>query len=99
TSEGLNGSMPIFQPKGGMDMIARAMAENLGDLVSYNKKITAIRQDETGVTVTYEDRANGGAEATSTADYCVCTIPFSVLSQIDHDFSGPLSDVINTMSY
>ena len=99
TSEALNSSMPIFQPKGGMDMIARAMAANLGDLVSYNKKITSISQDENGVSVTYEDRANGGAEATTTADYCVCTIPFSVLSQIDHDFSGPLSDVIDTMSY
>jgi monoamine oxidase len=98
TSEALNSSMPIFQPRGGMDMIARAMAANLGDLVTYNKKVTAIRQDETGVTVTYQDR-DGGGETTTTADYCVCTIPFSVLSQIDHDFTGSLSGVIDTMSY
>lgn len=99
TSESLNSSMPIFQPRGGMDMIARAMAENLGDLIRYNKRVTRIRQDENGVTVTYEDKDNGGAEVTTTADYCVCTIPFSILSQIDHDFSGPLSDVIHTMPY
>src|SRR5690606_23732376 len=99
TSESLNSSMPIFQPKGGMDMIARAMAANLGDLVKYEKRVTQIRQDETGVTVVYEDMANDGAEVTTTADYAVCTIPFSILSQIDHDFSGPLSSVISTMSY
>src|SRR5690606_23662843 len=91
TSESLNSSMPIFQPKGGMDMIARAMAANLGDLVKYEKRVTQIRQDEAGVTVVYEDMANDGAEVTTTADYAVCTIPFSILSQIDHDFSGPLS--------
>ncbi|WP_342669880.1 flavin monoamine oxidase family protein [Devosia elaeis] len=99
TSESLNSSMPIFQPKGGMDMIARAMAANLGDLVKYEKRVTQIRQDETGVTVVYEDMANDGAEVTTAADYAVCTIPFSILSQIDHDFSGPLSSVISTMSY
>ncbi len=99
TSEALNGSMPIFQPKGGMDMIARAMADNLGDLVKYRKRVTQIRQDEDGVSVTYEDLENDGAEATTSADYCVCTIPFSILSQIDHDFSGPLTNVIQTMHY
>lgn len=99
TSETLNSSAPIFQPKGGMDMIARAMAENLGDAIKYSKRITRIRQDEDGVTVTYEDLENGDAEETTTADYCVCTIPFSILSQIDHDFSGPLANVIQTMHY
>lgn len=99
TSETLNSSMPIFQPKGGMDMIARAMAENLGELIKYEKRVTQIRQDDTGVTVVYEDMANGGEEITTTAAYAVCTIPFSILSQIDHDFSGPLSGVISSMSY
>ena len=99
TSEALNSSMPIFQPKGGMDMIARAMAENLGDLVKYRKRVTQIRQDDDGVTVVYEDMDQGDAEVTTTADYCVCTIPFSILGQIDHDFSSSLSNVISTMSY
>ncbi len=99
TSETLNSSMPIFQPKGGMDMIARAMAENLGDLVTYSARVIRIRQSDEGVTVAYEDMANGGAEVEATGDYCVCTIPFSVLSRIDHDFAGPLSSVISTMSY
>src|SRR5690606_28891027 len=98
TSESLNSSMPIFQPKGGMDMIARAMAANLGDLITYNAKVTKVLQDDTGVTVTYVDRASG-EEKVVTADYSVCTIPFSILSQIEHNFSQTLSGVINTMSY
>lgn len=98
TSEALNGSMPIFQPKGGMDMIARAMAANLGDLITYNAKVTKVLQDDTGVTVTYTDRASG-EEKVVTGDYSVCTIPFSILGQIEHNFSAPLAGVINTMSY
>lgn len=99
TSETLNSSAPIFQPRGGMDMIARAMAENLGDAIRYRKRVTQIRQDDDGVSVTFEDLENEGTEETTTADYCVCTLPFSILSQIDHDFSGPLSNVIQTMHY
>ncbi|WP_273691910.1 flavin monoamine oxidase family protein [Ketogulonicigenium vulgare] len=99
TSEALNGSMPIFQPKGGMDMIARAMAANLGDLVKYNKRVIRINQDDSQVTVTYQDMDNGGAEVTTTAPYCVCTIPFSILSKIEHDFSDPLWEVIDSMYY
>lgn len=98
TSEALNGSMPIFQPKGGMDMIARAMAENLGDLITYNAKVTKVLQDDDQVTVTYVDRATG-EEKTTTAAYSVCTIPFSILGQIEHNFAAPLTGVINSMSY
>lgn len=97
SAESLNTSMPMFQPRGGMDMIAQAMERDLGELIRYNKKVTSIQQDEDGVTVTFEDGENG--TDTATADYCVCTIPFSILSQIDHNFASPLSGVISTMSY
>ncbi|KKB11426.1 flavin monoamine oxidase [Devosia geojensis] len=97
--ESLNTSMPMFQPRGGMDMIAQAMERNVGDLIRYRKKVTAITQDENGVSVTFEDLENGGASETVTADYCVCTIPFSILSQIEHNFSSQLSNVINSMYY
>jgi len=99
SAESLNTSMPMFQPRGGMDMIARAMEENLNGLIRYNKKVTSILQDDDGVTVTFEDGENGGASGTATADYCVCTIPFSILGQIEHNFSSSLSSVISTMHY
>ncbi len=37
----------LFQPVGGMDMIAKAFAREVGDLVRLNAKVTAIRQDDT----------------------------------------------------
>ena len=41
----------IFQPKGGMGMIGKAMGADLGSLIEYNCKVTDIRQDGQGVTV------------------------------------------------
>ncbi|WP_370738080.1 flavin monoamine oxidase family protein [Palleronia marisminoris] len=98
THETLNHQMTMFQPVGGMDAIAEGFAREVGDLITYNAKVTSLQQDDSGVTVTWEDTANGG-QRTSTADWCVCTIPFSVLGQIEHNLSGELSSVIDTMFY
>jgi len=89
---------PMFQPVGGMDAIAKGFEREVGDLITYNAKVTSLQQDDNGVTVTWEDTAGGGTK-TSTADYCVCTIPFSVLGQIDHNLSSELSNVISSMFY
>src|SRR5262245_18923894 len=43
----------LFQPVGGMDMIARAFTREVNDLIRFNAKVTAIRQDERGVTAVY----------------------------------------------
>ena len=45
----------MFQPVGGIDMIGKAFAREVGDLITYNAKVTKIAQDEKGVTVSYED--------------------------------------------
>src|SRR5262249_35486668 len=45
----------IFQPVGGMDMISKAFQREIGNLVTHNAKVTAIRQDERGVTATFVD--------------------------------------------
>ena len=45
----------MFQPAGGMDMIGRAFARELGDLIRYNAKVVRIVQDGRGVTVNYVD--------------------------------------------
>ena len=41
----------MFQPVGGMDMIGKAFAKELGDLIRYNAKVTKIQQNDRGVTV------------------------------------------------
>ena len=45
----------MFQPVGGMDMIGKAFAHELGGIIRYNAKVTKIEQGDRGVTVTYVD--------------------------------------------
>ena len=72
----------MFQPVGGMDMIGKAFARELGDIIRYDAKVTRIQQDDGGVTVTYTDLKAPAAPQQLTADWCVCTIPLSILSQL-----------------
>ena len=89
----------MFQPVGGMDMIGRAFANQVNDLVTHNLKVTRIEQNESGVTVSYNDNNHGGAVAQAKAQYCVCTIPLSVLSQIDVQVSAPMKEAIAAVPY
>ena len=89
----------MFQPVGGMDMIGRAFARQVGDIVTHNVKVTRIAQSDKGVTVTYADLTKSGAITTAQADYCVCTIPLPVLSQIDVQVSTPLQEAIAAVPY
>ncbi|WP_158914523.1 flavin monoamine oxidase family protein [Caulobacter sp. S45] len=89
----------IFQPKGGMGMIGKAMGRELGPLIRYNSKIIDIHQDDRGVTVTYVDTKTGGPPRTATAQWCVCTIPLPVLGQIPMTVGAPLKAAIDHMAY
>jgi monoamine oxidase len=89
----------IFQPVGGMDMIARAFVREIGSLIRYNAKVTAIKQDDKHVTVTYVDAGTGGAPMTATANWCLCTIPLWVLAQIDLNVAAPMMNAINAVPY
>lgn len=89
----------IFQPKGGMDQLPKAIAKGLMSNIRLNSKVTKLIQDDKGVTVTYLDRANGDKEMVETADYCVCTIPFSILAQIPNNLSAPVKSGIAAVHY
>ena len=89
----------VFQPTGGMGQIGKAMGRELGPLVQYNSKVVDIHQDAKGVTVTYVDTKTGGPPRTATADWCICTIPLPVLSQIPMNVGAPLQAAINHMGY
>ena len=54
----------MFQPVGGMDMIGKAFAREVGDLIRYNAKVTRIQQDDRGVTVSYTEPQDAGDAAT-----------------------------------
>ena len=45
----------MFQPVGGMDMIGKAFAKQVGDLIRYNAKVTKIEQNDRGVTISFVD--------------------------------------------
>jgi monoamine oxidase len=89
----------LFQPVGGMDMIARAFAREVGDLIRFNAKVKSIRQDERSVSVVYEDTADPGKPLTATADWCLCTIPLSILSQIELNVGAPMQRAIGAVPY
>ena len=82
-----------------MDMIARAFVREIGGLIRYNAKVTAIKQDDDHVTVTYVDARTGSTPATVSADWCLCTIPLSVLDQMDLDVGAPMMNAINAVPY
>ncbi len=89
----------IFQPVGGMGMIGRAFGRELGGLIQYNAKVTEIEQDERGVSVTYLDTQSGGPKKTVKAQWCLCTIPVSVLSQIPITVGAPMKAAIDSLYY
>ncbi|MGO4722821.1 flavin monoamine oxidase family protein [Inquilinus sp. 2KB_12] len=89
----------MFQPVGGMDMIGKAFAAQVGDLIRYHAKVTRIQQSESGVTVTYEDTKSPGSPLQATADWCICTIPLTVLSQIQIDVGPKMQAAIEAVPY
>ncbi len=89
----------LFEPVGGMGMIGRAFARQLNGLIQYDCKVTGIHQDAKGVTVTYVDTKTGGTPKTAQADWCVCTIPASILGQIPMNVGAPMHNAINSLSY
>ncbi|GAA4529238.1 flavin monoamine oxidase family protein [Chelativorans composti] len=89
----------MFQPAGGMDMIGKAFAREVGDLITYNAKVIKIEQDESGVTAYYEDTTKPGTVNKVSADWCVCTIPLTVLSQIEMNVGDAMAAAIRAVPY
>jgi monoamine oxidase len=89
----------LFQPVGGMDMISRAFVREVGEVIRYGCKVTAIKQGERQVTVTYVDTATGAEPRQATADWCLCTIPASVMGQMDLDLSPAMLEALYSLSY
>ena len=77
----------MFQPVGGMGRIGEAFAQQIPDRIRYGAKVVAISQNETGVTVAFEDLAAGGPAQEAKADWCVCALPLTILSQLTIDVS------------
>lgn len=106
---GLWGSLPIgdlyemqgtmLQPVGGMDNIAKAFARELDGLIRFNARVLDIHQDDLGVRATFEDTSQPGSRHRVSADWCVCTIPLSILGQIPMNVGSAMSTAINSLPY
>ena len=89
----------LFQPVGGMGMVGKAFGAELKEVIQYNSKVIDIHQDAEGVTVTYQDTQKGGPPMQAKADWCICTIPVSVLSQIPINVGSALQAAIDNLAY
>jgi monoamine oxidase len=89
----------MFQPVGGMDAIGKAFAREVGGIIRYDAKVTRIQQDDHGVTVTYTNLKVPATPQQVKADWCVCTIPLSILSQLPVDVSASMKAAIDAVPY
>lgn len=88
----------LMQPVGGMDRLAAALHAQVADAVQFGARVTAIAQDARGVSVTYSDLSTGAVRQ-ARADACVCTIPLSVLSQLEVQASAAMREAISAVPY
>jgi monoamine oxidase len=89
--------MTMLHPLGGMDLLARGFERALGDRIAYRAPVREIRQSPDGVRVIYTDPATGAAELA--ADYCICTLPLSVLRDIPADVAPDMARAVRGVSY
>jgi len=81
-----------------MDRIPAAFEKRVGHLIRFDCPVEQIRKTPAGVRVSYRDRKTG-ASASVDAHYCICAIPFSVLKNVDADFSPDVKNVIDGVTY
>ena len=84
---------------GGMDLLPDAFYRQVSENVRFGAEVTSLEQDTDKVTVNY--RGPAGRFSVS-GDYAICTIPFSVLRDIEvhgHAFSRPKQKAIRELNY
>ena len=97
-SHGVNQNPTLLQPVGGMDMIVEAFKERVGHLIRYESIVEDIsNQPGGGVRIGYSHR--GATMEALDADFAVCTIPTTVLRDIDNNFSEATREAIETRTY
>jgi len=89
----------LFQPVGGMGRIGEAFGRELAPLIRYQTRVVEIQQDDARVTVTFEDTAAPGSRQTARAQWCVCTIPLSILSGIPLNVGSDMVAAIRAVPY
>jgi monoamine oxidase len=84
---------------GGFDLLPQAFYRQLGPNIRFGAEVTAIEQSPSGVTVHYRSAAGRGSES---GDYAICTLPFSVLREVEvpgEGFSRDKQKAIRELNY
>ncbi len=96
-SEGLNQQATMLQPVGGMDRIGIAFEARVTQDIIYEAVVNEIRKIANGSRIIY--RVRSGPTQMLDADYCICTIPATVLRNIPNDFAAAHQAEITNFGY
>ena len=86
----------LFQPVGGMDMLAKALFAKVKDVVRFGCAAKEIRKTPTGARVVYTE---GTETKEYIADHCICTLPPPILRTTAHDFGPMLKNTLNIIPF
>lgn len=89
--------MTMLQIVGGTDMLAKGFESRVGGLIRREAVVQEIRKTGGGVRVVYTDPSGSGRQALG--DFCICTIPLSVLRGIAGDWSDEMRAAIDAVLY
>ena len=95
-SEGSNQQPSMLQPIGGMDKIATAFRDRVASMITYGAEVKEIRKVSNSTKIIYK---KNGIRIEHNADYCICTIPTTVLKDIPNDFSEAHKTEISSFVY
>jgi monoamine oxidase len=87
----------MFEPIGGMDQLPAGFVRNMKPIIRLEHAVEKISQSPDKIEVTYVGA--DGQRGAVTADYCVCTIPLSVLRTLDVQVSPKFKEAIGGVSY
>ena len=92
------GSKDFYSFPGGVDNLSTAFTVRLGDRIRFGAEVVDIKNDSNSVEVIV---SIAGKQESISADRVVCTIPFSVLKNINisPSLSSPKKDIIANLSY
>ncbi len=86
----------MLQAQGGNDRIVAALEARLDGIIRHRCVVREILNTESGVRVRYSDEKE---ERQLEADYCICTLPLTVLTDVTHNFSSNWSRAIDQTVY
>jgi monoamine oxidase len=87
----------LFQPVGGMDMLAKALFAKVKDVVRFGCAAKEIRKNgTTGARVVYTE---GTETKELLSDFCICALPPTILRTVPNDFAPLVKNTINVVPF